>query len=357
MKKIIIMIIALFMLSGCYDYKEVNDLAIISAIGIDYQDNLYIVTLEVLNDFVNKEENITSYTVKGSASTLAESIENASDKLVNQANYSHVSLMILSESIITDKLATITDYFLRSTYFRENFYIVSAINTTPDTILNNKTKENPIASTAITELLEANDYSKNAAIKKTFDEFTKEIITEGIDTTISNINILDNNFIIDGMSLFSNYDFVTLLNNDSATIYNIIKGDVYRPIFSTTYDNLVFSVAIATSDIDITLNSDTINILGTITAKIMDNEANIDIRNIDELAMINEYFTNILNRDITTFIKELQTYKSDILGISNKYYQETRKQNTELWKYVDIKSNIEFQINKKGLIYEIKDTQ
>ena len=51
MKKIIL-IISLFMLTGCYDYQEINDLAIISAIGVDYKDDEYIITLEVLSDKV-----------------------------------------------------------------------------------------------------------------------------------------------------------------------------------------------------------------------------------------------------------------------------------------------------------------
>ena len=54
MKKIIL-IITLFFLTGCYDYKEINDLAIISAIGVDYQNDEYIITLEVLNDQTDKD--------------------------------------------------------------------------------------------------------------------------------------------------------------------------------------------------------------------------------------------------------------------------------------------------------------
>ena len=38
MKKIIILLVVLSFTSACYDYKEINDLAVINAIGIDYQD-------------------------------------------------------------------------------------------------------------------------------------------------------------------------------------------------------------------------------------------------------------------------------------------------------------------------------
>lgn len=46
MKKIIILIITIFLLSGC-SYRELNDLAIISAIGIDYDNNEFKLTAQV----------------------------------------------------------------------------------------------------------------------------------------------------------------------------------------------------------------------------------------------------------------------------------------------------------------------
>ena len=41
MFKKIILVIFIFLLTGCYDYKELNDLAIISTIGIDKDKDDY----------------------------------------------------------------------------------------------------------------------------------------------------------------------------------------------------------------------------------------------------------------------------------------------------------------------------
>ena len=99
MKKIIL-IILLLTLSGCYDYKEINDLAIITAIGIDHKDEEYKITLEVLNDQGDKDSGkIKSYTKTGSYKSLAKALEEAADSLSDQANYTHVKLMILSDTI------------------------------------------------------------------------------------------------------------------------------------------------------------------------------------------------------------------------------------------------------------------
>ena len=46
MKKIIFIIGIVLLISGCYDYRELNDMSIVSGIGIDYVDNQYKVIFE-----------------------------------------------------------------------------------------------------------------------------------------------------------------------------------------------------------------------------------------------------------------------------------------------------------------------
>ena len=226
MKKILILIILAFTCTGCYDYKEINDLAIISAIGVDYDNEKYIITLELLNDQIDKDSSkITSYTKVGSGDTLTSAIESAADKLAKQPLFNHIKLMVLSDTIVQNKFDNIIDLFLRNTYFRENFYVISSMNTKPDMLLNNTTDENPVASNAITSLLENVSYSSNTNVLKKFDEVVEEVTTFGIDTCFSNITLQNNDFIIDGMAIFNNYNYKTVLNNEDVKLYNLLRGE------------------------------------------------------------------------------------------------------------------------------------
>lgn len=356
MKKIIILIAISFCLTGCFDYKEINNLAFASAIGIDYQNDEYTVSLEILNDKVDKNSmKITSYIKTGKDKSLAVAIEKAANQISNQVNYSHVKLMVLSNSVIKEKLETLSDFFLRSTYFRENFFVVSSLNNEPEKVLKTTTDENPIASIAITELLEGNNYASNSAILKTFDKIIEEILTFGKDTCFSNIDIVDDSFIIDGMILFKDYNYSSRLENEDATLYNILTDNFYKPVFSNDYNNQYFSIAVATGKIEVELSDRKINVLGNITGKIIDNEPNFDIKSTDVLKNINDDFTDILNTKIRNFLIKLQNVESDILGISQKYYQKNREKNKELWKNADINIDLNFTINKKGLIYEVQN--
>ena len=354
MKKIIL-IIALFLLTGCYDYKEINNLGIISAVGIDYQDDEYIVTLEVLNDQTDKDSNkIKTYTKTGSDRSLANALEKAADLLSKKANYTHVKLMILSESIVDGRFDSIIDFFMRSTYFRENFYVISSLDNKPEEILKTTTDENPVASSAIIDLLESLNYSSNSSVLKTFDQVVEEIIAFGKDTCFSNIKLDDKQFKIAGLAIFDKYQYKATLDNDEATIYNILSHNFYRPIVSKEYDEKYFSIAISEGKTKINA-SNKIEITGNLTGKIMDNEPNFAIRNLDTLNKLNKDFQEVINHKVADFFKTIQENKCDILFLAEAYYQKNRIKEENFWVNLDIESNIDFYINKKGLIYEVHD--
>ena len=355
MKKIIL-IILLLTLSGCYDYKEINDLAIITAIGVDYKDEEYKITLEILNDQNDKDSGkIKAYTKTGSDKSLAKALEKAADLLSDQANYTHVKLLILSDTITDGKFQNIIDFFMRSTYFRENFYVISSMDTEPEKILEKNTDENPVASTAIINLLESQDYSSNSGVLKTFDQIVEETLAFGKDTCFSNITLDDEQFRVDGLSIFDKYEYKDTISNEFATIYNILTNDFYRPIYSKTYDDLYFSIAITEGKVKTSLDTKTIKLTGDLMGKIMDNEPNFIIRDLDVLKDLNSDFKKLINEKFTDFIGVLQENKSDILFFGESYYQKTREKEENFWIHADIDSDVNFYINKKGLIYEVQD--
>lgn len=355
MKKILIIILTLLLCTGCFDYKEINDLAIINAIGVDYENDEYVITLEILNDQIDKDSSkITSYTKVGHGKNLTSAIENAADKLSKQLIFNHIKLMILSKSIIEEKFENIIDLFLRNTYFRENFYVISATKNKPETLLNHTTNEAPIASTAITDTLESIRYSSNTNVLKKFDEIVEEVITYGIDTCFSNITLKDNEFIVDGMSIFNNYSYKSNLSNEYVKIYNLLTDNFDRPTYTINYDNLSFTTAINNGKINTEIKNGTINVTGNLMGRIIDNDPKYNIRDPKNLEKIDNDFTNLLNKKISEFIKVLQDNKSDILGITRNYYKKTRTKDKDYWLKLDIKSNIKFNINKKGLIYDVE---
>ena len=83
MKKIIILI-CIFLLTGCSDYVEINDLALISGIAIDYEDNLYKLTTQIIEN--DKESKVV---VLNTASSSIDEAMSEISKLSNRGRSSN----------------------------------------------------------------------------------------------------------------------------------------------------------------------------------------------------------------------------------------------------------------------------
>ena len=85
MKKILLIIPIIFLLTGCYNYREINELAIVSGISITKEGNDIKLTTEVINP--KKEQDASSgeepefitYTKK------AKSIQEAIRKMIQDS--------------------------------------------------------------------------------------------------------------------------------------------------------------------------------------------------------------------------------------------------------------------------------
>lgn len=354
MKKIFILFTLILFLGGCSDYKEVNEMAIISGIGLDYNENGFAVTLEVLNEKVDKKDGkISTYTRTAQDKSIAIALEKAADLLSHRAYYSHIKLVVISESVAKNHLQEIADFFIRSTYLRENFNIVVSKDISPEDVFLAKTEENPIASSSIITLLQTNAFASDYTIDKKFHIILQEILDFGKDTSLSVINAVDNNFFIDGMAVFDEYKMIDIFSNEDAILYNILRNEIRKPLFNLYYEGDSFAIALYDIKSKIGVTKDEIKVDAVYRAKIMNNGPNFDIKNAEVLTALDEDFSKLLNEKLEAFIRKTQEANTDFLGLAHAYYVKSRDKNDELWQHAKISTNVKVVINKKGLVYSI----
>ena len=184
MKKIILIILVMFS-TGCYDYKELNDLAIISGIAIDYDNNNYNISLEVLNDNTKDEE---SYFIEGNGKTINDAFYYINNKINHIPFYSHIKVMIINKNVNYDELI---NYIIKNNNINNDFYMVSTDNTAKN-VLEHKTNQEKIVSENIYTLLDKKKY------KITFEEFIKLYLDKDKKLILPTINIEDNDLSIRG---------------------------------------------------------------------------------------------------------------------------------------------------------------
>lgn len=334
MKKIILLL-TIFLLTGCYDYKEINDLALVSLIALDY-DNKYLLSFEILDN------NDTSYIVNDTGKTIEETFDNINLKIGNKAYFNHLKVLLISENIAKDHLKDIIDYITRNPNIRNEFYIVVCNNT--NDILNIKNDNIKIKSKYISNLIKSNYKTNIIQSDKVYEDFLESIVnpyTYGITLKIKNDN---NDIVIDGISVFNDYKYIETLNNDQSSLINLLVNNCGNIILNK--DNI--SIKVNNIKVKYKINKDSVILDIKAYASILSNDKNI--RNEDNFIKLNNEFSILLEDKFNNLLNYLNDNNLDILGIDNKYYQKYKIIKNKLNDY-NIKINTNLIINKKGLTF------
>ena len=356
MKKILLILTIIFFVTGCYDNIELDDLAIVSGVGIDYKDNNFHLTYEILSD-VKTEENtaLLSYTVKGSGKTISEAFINTNYKVSKKAYFAHLKVLVLSEEVINGHFDKITDYILRDNNLRSDFKVLVANNTTPDEILKSNDKNHPVISEVITKLIDNEKYNNNLVIGESFREILAKLISENYDVILNTISLKDKEISIDNSYIFKDFNYQNVLSKQDSSIYNMLTKDITAIEFDKEYEKGNVTITINSSNSSIDVTKDKIIINTNLEGKILENNANFNLKDTSSYEKLNKDFSNLIAKDIKKFIQILQENESDILGLQEIYYKKTRKENKELWQNSEIEVKVDLKINTKGFIFEVKN--
>ena len=351
MKKIIILFLTLIIITGCYDNVELDDLSLVTGIGIDYKDNNYFLTYEILND--NKSDNssdLLSYTIHGSGKTISEAFVNTNYSMSKKPYFAHLKVMIFSENVIKDKLKEIIEYIFRNVNIREEFITLISKDVTPKEILESSSKYHPVVSNYIVNLLDYGKFNNGIAINETFKELVKKLASEKHDILINSIGLKDENVYLANSYIFSKYNVVNSIDMEESSFYTLLSNKTFNTVLSQ--NDVVLSINKCNKDIKV-LN-DKIIIDLKLEGTILENNSNMDLKDPNSYSKIDEDFSKMLNEKIKDFIKKLQFSNSDILGFKDIYYKKNNKDNKFLWLNADVIVNTKVVINDKGYIFGVE---
>lgn len=354
MKKLLLLIIIIFSLTGCYDNIELTDLAIISGIGIDYEDDKYKVTYEILSNTKTLENTtLKSNTVTGSGKSISEAFINASYKTGNKAYFAHLKIVVLGEEVVNGHIEGITDYLLRDINIRDEFKVVVAKDTTPAEILKHNTENLPVVSEFLMKLLQNEKYNDNLVIDQNFEDIVKKLSSENYDVILNTITIKNKDIAMDNSIILKSTNYQTTLSKKDSSLYNMLTTNTLAIDFEKKYDDKVFTINVNNSDTSIEVTKDKIKISTELEAEVLENNPKFDLKDEDTYTKLNKDFEKVIKKDIEEFIKLLQKEECDILGFQEIYYKKTRKDNKDLWLTSDVEVKVDLKINTKGLIFEV----
>ena len=361
MKKIILLIILIPLTTSC-TYKEINDLAIANAIGIDYENKQYTISLQImdLKNTNNQEENQTSTTSLmyiGTGKTIPSAIRNINLKYPNTIYLGHLELMVIGQGVIKNNIEETFDYFMRSPEARtEALLLVTDDNKAQDILNTNDEKNETFPAKDIITTIE-NSNQRNGKIKKIImEDFVATNKEKGIDPivptiiTSKNINQEYKNSKLIGMSIVKNNKLQKIKEDEPIIAYNIINNNFSDIIINTTYKNKNIATVLTNpkSNIKIKIknNKPEININIKADSYLVDVDKKLKLITDKELSQMQNNLNQTIKEYITNLINYSKKTNTDILGIKNKIYKHYPKKYNQ-YKNQNIYETINININTK----------
>lgn len=357
-RKTIIIILITTLITGCWNYIEINDLVLISGIGIDYQNNKYEVSFETLyQDKESSDSNFEKGIIKtGTGKTLGEAFDNITLSIEKEPYFAHLKVLVISTEIANNHLDKIFDFFLRNNDIRNIFSIVIANENKPVEILSKSDNYFPVASEKIKSLLENNVYSNYISKNKYFKKVASNYLSKDQNISLTSIKLENNNLKLDDLIIFNSQKPVGKLDTNKSLILSVIDNKEPRSLFSINYpNNKTITIRIYKSKTNIKISKKEFIIENNLMAELVENSLNINLENNINQEKITKDFINKINNDTYNLINYLKENNSDVIGINNKYYRKYKKKNNSYFENTKYKVKTKLNINKKGLIFEVKN--
>lgn len=315
MKKIILILITLFLTTGCFNYLSLDDIAVVSLIHIDYKDE-YIVTVEIRENEKDNPNASNFYTNSGMSLDIA--FENIGLTLNKALYLVDTDTLIITDNIIKDKLNNTLDYLTRQNNIGNNFNILVSnddINKIAETIKSN----NKIVGSYIKDSIN-NPYNNIVDIK--FNKFVKDYLNDYKDMILPYGKLNNDKFMIDEAIIFNNNKDLIRINNDDVKIYNLLNNIDRYSLFKINYNEgfLIYRVKSIKTKIDYKDNNIKIKL------DIIGNFNEIDNISLDKNS-INEILdlTKIkIDNNVNMFIDKLLVNNIDALGFKKIIYNKTK---------------------------------
>lgn len=388
MKKLILLIPVIFFLTGCYNYRELNDLAIISGVAVSKNNDTYNITVEVVNP--KKEQDTSSgkepdYVIyEGTGKSMQEAFRSIVKESPQKLYGAQIDVLIIDEETAREGIGDILDFFARDPEVRSEFYVVISKNDEALKIISPLVN---LSSKNIVNSLKSTNTYMGFVNLVTYHELLSNFINPHIEIALPSIEIVGNeevgentenietttsfaNNIISNMTIFKDGKMLGYLTEEESLGYNIIMNNSKTVLIRNEYDNGDFIVnEIIDSSTEVLPNIKkkeiTINIKGEASIAEVNYDINLesdkDIKKIEK-----EFNDNIEKLILNTIDSTNNKYNSDIYGFRDLFYKSNPKKYKKLIKElgdnflnelnIKVKSNIKI-IEKGNLNGGIVDEQ
>ncbi|MDD3392292.1 MAG: Ger(x)C family spore germination protein [Bacilli bacterium] len=389
MKKLIILILPLF-LTGCWNYRELNDMAIVSAIAIDKANDTYEVSVQIMNAKKGSSESGTSTSSNTNPITVlnvtGKTMHEALRNIVLQSPYKlyigHMELIIIDESVAYDGISNIIDFFLRDPESRKQFKVLISKDSKASDIIKIITPLENFPTQDLIKTINNADVYESSIREISYDELLATIYAEGIEAVLPASIIIGSteegnsaentessetktNIILDNLAVFNDDTLVGFLDKNDGIGYNFITNNISYGVISFKCDEKNYAateIIESSSDFTVSIEQNLPKAIINVKtiAYLSELNCNNNITTKKGLEKIEEMAEKQIKKMIESSIETVQKqFGTDIFGFGQYLYrnnQEYWNENSYNWNNLfinlDYEINVDLLIKRKGSILE-----
>ncbi|MDR6123829.1 spore germination protein KC [Bacillus sp. SLBN-46] len=357
---ILILLLLLPVLSGCWNQKELTDLAFVMALGIDKgKEKKFNLSFQLVNP-----SNVSSgqtgggnglpiAVYKSSGDTITEAARNATKKVSRRLYYAHTNVVVISEEVAKESLLYVLDALDRDPEFRTTTELVIARGSKAEDIVTTLTILDRLPVTKITKQIKFSESMLGENISLNIDDFLIGLLSKGKQPIANGYRLVgdkpkarkaenlqktttDAFLQSDGLAVFNKGILRGWINHDKARGIVWVLDKVQSTDININWEGKKNALSIAPirskTKVSVRIVNDKpiINVKNENEGWISEANTAIDLDNPEIIAQIEKLTEKEITRQIRASVKEAQKLKSDILGFGEKVHIE----NPPLWKKI-----------------------
>lgn len=190
------LIIALTLLcSGCWDYREIEQSSLPSAMGVELREdnkfNFSTLLVQPLPPGESGSANLQPVLVTGEGPGVALAARRSMLSLSRVPEWAHARALILGEHLIKSDLSLAIDFMTRNRNLRPDITLFVSSSASPEEILSTQTPLVNDVGSGLQELINLNQIQLGVYVPVTTEEFTYRLATPGIEPLVPQLSLRD----------------------------------------------------------------------------------------------------------------------------------------------------------------------
>lgn len=383
-KNIIIMslIILILILSGCWSKRELNELALVAALGIDLIDDEYAISAQVIDPSqVSSKQSasghapVVTYHAKGK--TVFEAVRKILALSPRKLYFAHLQLVVIGEELAENGLRDTIDFLARDQEIRNDFTVIVSQKATAKDVLNVLTPIEKIPANKMLNSLKSMQDAWGSTLVVDIEDLVTDLGVNNQYFVLSAIEVLgDKSLGIDqtnverietpvklkftGLAIFKEDKLLGYLDEYESKSLNYLNNKIKSTIEIIGCPSKgELSTEITQSKTKTTGvirgGKPTINISINVVQNVAEVNCDMDLTEMETMDWINKQTAEHIKKNINQLLKILQkNYQADVLGFGEAIHRADPtewKKIKDDWQtiYPEVEVNVRVNVNTQGL--------